>query len=101
MITRELTHPRSIVVVGGSDDIKKPGGKILKNIIDGNFKGELYVLNPKAENVQGIISYKDPDEMPDVDLAIIAIAAKYTPGTVEFFNPKQKTKDIYNSICRL
>ncbi len=92
MITRELTHPRSIVVVGGSDDIKKPGGKILKNIIDGNFKGELYVLNPKAENVQGIISYKDPDEMPDVDLAIIAIAAKYTPGTVEFFNPKQKTK---------
>jgi len=92
MITRELTHPRSIVVVGGSDDIKKPGGKILKNIIDGNFKGELYVLNPKAENVQGIISYKDPDEMPDVDLAIIAIAAKYTPGTVEFLTQNKKTK---------
>ncbi len=34
MITKELTHPNSIVIVGGSDDIKKPGGKILKNLIE-------------------------------------------------------------------
>ncbi len=92
MITKELTHPRSIVVVGGSEDIHKPGGKILKNIIDGNFGGDLYVLNPKAENVQDIISYKDPNDMPDADLAIIAIAAKYTPDTVEFLTQKKNTK---------
>jgi len=92
MITKELTHPRSIVVVGGSEDIQKPGGKILKNLIDGNFEGDLYVLNPKANSVQGIISYKDPNSMPDVDLAIIAIAAKYTPDTVEFLAQKKHTK---------
>lgn len=92
MITKELTHPRSIVVVGGSEDIQKPGGKILKNLIDGNFEGDLYVLNPKVDSVQGITSYKDPNDMPDVDLAIIAIAAKYTPDTVEFLTQNKNTK---------
>ena len=92
MITKELTHPDSIVVVGGSGDIHKPGGKILKNLIDGNFAGNLYVLNPKADSVQGIISYRDPKDMPDVDLAIIAIAAKYTLETVEYLTQKKHTK---------
>ncbi len=92
MITKELTHPRSIVVVGGSEDLAKPGGKILKNIIDGNFNGDIYVLNPKADKVQGINSYKTPDKLPDVDLAIIAIAAKYTPETVEYLTRNKNTK---------
>ena len=92
MITRQLTHPESIVVVGGSNDIQKPGGKILKNIIDGGFDGGLYVLNPKEDLVQGIKSYRNPEELPDVDLAIIAIAAKYTPDTVDFLAHKKNTK---------
>ena len=92
MITKELTHPNSIVVVGGSEDIVKPGGKILKNIIDGNFGGDLYVLNPKADEVQGIKSYRSPVDMPNVDLAIIAIAAKYTPETVEYLTQNKNTK---------
>jgi len=92
MITKELTHPNSIVIVGGSDDIRKPGGKILKNIIDGNFGGKLYVLNPKADSVQGVTSYRNPDDMPNVDLAIIAIAAKYTPDTVDFLTQNKGTK---------
>lgn len=91
MITKELTHPNSIVVVGGSDDITKPGGKILKNIIDGNFKGDLFVLNPKADEVQGITSFRDPSKLPNIDLAIIAIAAKYTPETVEYLTQNKNT----------
>lgn len=92
MITKELTHPTSIVVVGGSEDINKPGGKILYNIIAGNFDGELYVLNPKADVVQGIKSYKDPKELPPTDLAVIAIAAKYTPDLVEYMTENKGTK---------
>ncbi len=92
MITRELTHPNSIVVVGGSDDISKPGGKILRNVIDGDFQGQLYVLNPKADEVQGIKSYRDPKELPNTDLAIIAIAAKYTPELVEYLTENKGTK---------
>ncbi len=43
MITKELLKPNSIVVIEFSNDIEKPGGKVLKNIIDGGFKGKLYV----------------------------------------------------------
>jgi len=92
MITKELTHPNSIVIVGGSDDIRKPGGKILKNLVDGNFAGDVYVLNPKADEVQGVTSYRNPVNLPNVDLAIIAIAAKYTPDTVEFLTQNKNTK---------
>ncbi|PKP33505.1 MAG: CoA ligase [Bacteroidetes bacterium HGW-Bacteroidetes-16] len=92
MVNRQLTHPQSIVVIGGSNDIQKPGGKILKNLIDGKFLGRLMVLNPKEDQVQGIRSYKTPEELPEVDLAIIAIAAKYTPELVEFLTENKNTK---------
>ncbi len=92
MITKELTNPQSIVVVGGSKDIHKPGGKVLFNLIKGGFNGELYVLNPKEDEVQGIKSYRNLNDLPEVDLAIIAIAAKYTPDTVEFLTQQKNTK---------
>lgn len=92
MITQELINPRSIVVVGGSNDIHKPGGKVIKNLLDGKYKGDLYVINPKEEEVQGIKSYKDPNNLPNTDLAIIAIAAKYIPDTVDFLTQNKNTK---------
>ncbi len=92
MINKHLTHPRSIVVVGGSNDTTKPGGKILKNIIDGGFKGELLVVNLKETEVQGIPSYPNPSDLPDVDLAILAIAAKHCPATIEFLATYKRTK---------
>lgn len=92
MITKELITPKSIVVVGASNDTTKPGGKILKNIIDGNFNGELYVVNIKETEVQGIKSYPNPAELPDVDLAILAIAAKYCPATVELLATFKNTR---------
>ncbi len=92
MIVQELINPKSIVVVGGSQDIHKPGGKVLKNLIDGKFKGDLYVSNPKEDEVQGIKSYKDLNDLPQVDLAIIAIAAKYTLPTVTLLTEQKNTK---------
>ncbi len=92
MITPQLMHPNSIVVVGGSNDLRKPGGKVLKNLIDGQFKGPLYVMNPKEDEVQGIRSYKDASQMPKVDLAIIAIAAKHSPATVSYLSEHKNTK---------
>ncbi|MEI6765132.1 MAG: acetate--CoA ligase family protein [Bacteroidota bacterium] len=92
MINKQLMEPRSIVVVGGSNDVTKPGGKILKNIIDGGFKGSLYVTNFKETEVQGIKSYMNPEELPEVDLAVIAIAAKFIPDTVELLTTKKNTR---------
>jgi len=52
----------------------------------------LFVLNPKEVIVQGVKSYRNPEELPEVDLAIIAIAAKFTPDTVDFLAYKKNTK---------
>ncbi len=92
MINQQLLNPKSIVVVGGSNNIQKPGGKVLKNILDGNFKGDLYVTNPKEQEVQGITCIKDPAELPQVDLAILAIAAKFCPQTVEILAKYKNTR---------
>ncbi|MBU0766029.1 MAG: acetate--CoA ligase family protein [Bacteroidetes bacterium] len=92
MINSQLINPKSIVVVGGTDNIHTPGGKVLKNILDGNYKGSLYVVNLKQDVVQAVKSYRDPDDLPDVDLAIIAIAAKFCPRTVEILATRKNTK---------
>ena len=92
MINNYLLNPRSIVIVGGSDNLSKPGGKVLKNIIDGKFKGELYVINPGSDMVQGLKSYSSPSDIPETDLAIIAVAAKYCKQTVEILANQKNTK---------
>lgn len=92
MITKQLLDPKSIVVVGGSDNTQKPGGKVLKNLIDGNFKGDLYVTNPKEDKVQGIKSFRNQDDLPQVDMAILAIAAKFCPDTVKVLAERKNTK---------
>lgn len=92
MITQQLINPRSIVVVGGSNDTAKPGGKVLKNLIDGHFNGELYVTNLKESEVQDIKSFSDPADLPQVDLAIIAIAARFVPDTVRILAHQKETR---------
>lgn len=92
MITTQLLNPKSIAVIGASNETRKTGGKVLKNLIDGNFKGKLFVVNPKEEQVQGIVSYKDVSQLPQTDLAILAIAAKYCSETVEILVKEKQTR---------
>jgi acetyltransferase len=92
MINEKLIDPSSIVVIGGSDDISKPGGKVLKNLLDGNFRGSLYVVNPKSDEVQGKVSYRDVRMLPPTDLAILAIPAKMCPETIEILAGEKAVK---------
>jgi acetyltransferase len=92
MLARALTDPRSIVVVGGSNDLHKPGGKILQNLLQGSFSGELYVINPREDMVQGVKSYPDPGSLPPTDLAILAIAARHCEEAVEILAREKGTK---------
>ncbi|HRR52211.1 MAG TPA: acetate--CoA ligase family protein [Bacteroidales bacterium] len=93
MIRQELINPKSIVVVGASNNVQKPGGKILKNIIDHKYKGQLFVVNPGADIVQGIKSYSSVDEIPEnIDLAILAIASHLCPDAVDILANKKGVK---------
>jgi acetyltransferase len=83
MINDKLLNPKSIVVVGASNDIQKPGGKVLKNLLGSKFSGSVYAVNPKELEVQGIKCFATVEELPQVDCAILAIAAKYCPSAVE------------------
>lgn len=92
MVNKQLLQPKSIVVIGASNDAKKPGGNMLRNILVGGFEGGLTVVNPKEERVQGIKSYTAVEEIPDTDLAILAIAAKYCPATIKTLAEEKNTK---------
>jgi acetyltransferase len=92
MINDKLINPGSIVVVGGSDDITKPGGKVLSNLRDGRFRGDLMVVNPRSDLVQGIRSYPDAASLPSADLAILAIPARFCEETVKTLAENKGTK---------
>jgi acyl-CoA synthetase (NDP forming) len=92
MINEKLIDPRSIVVVGGSDDLLKPGGKVLRNIIGGGFSGDLYVVNPRHDRIQGVRSYHEVSDLPQTDLAVIAIQAKYCIPVVETLLTEKGTR---------
>jgi acetyltransferase len=92
MLHEKFINPKSIVVVGASNNIQTPGGRVLKNLIDHHFKGELIAVNPKESNVQGVTCFQKITDIPTVDVAIIAIAAKFTLETVQVLAHQKNTK---------
>ena len=92
MINDKLLSPGSIVVVGASNHVTKPGGKIVKNLLEHEFKGALYAVNPTDPSVQGVTTYASVELLPHVDLAILAIPAATCPAAVEVLARQKQTK---------
>lgn len=92
MINDQLIAPKSIVVVGASNNTKKPGGKIVQNLIRGDFPGDLYVVNPRETQVQGIRAFKNIEELPEVELAILAIRADECLSIVNNLTEEKNTR---------
>lgn len=80
----EIFDPKSIVIIGASNNQKKWGGRILKNIIVGGYTGYIYPINPKEITIQGLTSYSSISEISaDIDLAIIVIPSSQVIPVVE------------------
>ena len=92
MINRELINPQSIVVVGGSNNVHKPGGRLVRNLLDGKYKGELYVVNAKEDDVQGLKSYHSVHDIPETELAIISIPGPACPEAVDVLAKQKNVK---------
>ena len=88
MINRQLLRPESIIVVGASNNIHKPGGALLRNLINGKFAGTLHAVNPKETEVQGVRAYPSVQEVPTADLAVLAIPAAACPEAVDVLAEK-------------
>ena len=92
MINQQLLNPASIVVIGGSNNVHKPGGSIVRNLISGGYQGTLRIVNPKEDEVQGIKAFHDARELPPTDLAILVVAARFCPDYVELLAKEKQTR---------
>jgi acetyl coenzyme A synthetase (ADP forming)-like protein len=73
-----IMKPRAVAVIGASDTEGKIGNSVMKNIINGGYKGELYPINPKADEIMGKKAYKSVKDIPGVvDIAVFAVPAKF------------------------
>jgi acyl-CoA synthetase (NDP forming) len=79
----KLFYPRSIAVIGASNSVGKLGYNVFKNLLEHDFPGKLYPVNPGSEYVQGVKAYKDIMDIPgEIDEAVIIIPAKNTAEAV-------------------
>ena len=84
MSLKAFFNPRSVAVIGASREPRKVGHKILKNLIDYGFKGEIYPINPNAEEILGCRCYSSVLDVPsEIDLSIIAVPSKIVPNVAE------------------
>jgi acetyltransferase len=89
MLNKEVLNPKSIVIISAANNIHTPSGSVLKNLISHQYEGELFAVNPKKTEVQGLKCHKNVSEIPSVDLAIIAIAAQFNFETVQILAHKK------------
>lgn len=70
-------HPRSITIVGASENFNSIGGKPLRHLLAHGYEGDIYPVNPKYKKIKGLTCYSSVDDIPnDVDVALIAVSQK-------------------------
>ena len=79
-----IMNPRAVAVIGASEGEGKIGNSVMKNIINGGYAGELYPINPKADEILGRKAYKSVMDVPGViDVAVFAVPARFCAGAME------------------
>ncbi len=86
--------PRAVAVVGASRFEGKVGHTILKNLLSFGFKGKIYPVNPKADEILGLKTYSSLEELPKVDLAVFAVPPELTVKLVEEYGSRFKAAVI-------
>ncbi|MGD8258662.1 MAG: acetate--CoA ligase family protein [Desulfobacterales bacterium] len=93
-----LFRPKSAAVIGASSKELSIGNRVIKNLIDFGFKGEIYPINPKADEIRGIKAFKSIMDCPDgIDVVHMVIPAKFVPQAMEDCGKKGVKNVIINS----
>ncbi|HLL20054.1 MAG TPA: acetate--CoA ligase family protein, partial [Rubrivivax sp.] len=78
-----IMQPRSVAVIGASDEAGKIGNSVMKNLINGGYKGQIIPIHPKSTEIMGFKAYKSVKDVPgEIDTAVFAIPAKLVAGAL-------------------
>lgn len=79
-----LLAPRAVAVIGASNDLRKWGGSLIHNLVDGGFAGRIYPVNGRGGMVQGLPAYASVADLPEApDLALVAVKAPLVSAALE------------------
>jgi len=79
----KVMRPDAVAVIGASDEAGKIGNSVMKNLINGGYKGKIYPINPTADKIMGLPAFKSVKDVPgDIDIAVFAIPAKFVAGAL-------------------
>ena len=78
-----IMKPKAVAVIGASAEDGKIGNSVMKNLINGGYKGDIYPIHPKADEILGFKAYRSvKDVAGTIDTAIFAIPAKFVAGAL-------------------
>ena len=84
-----VLRPRSIAVIGASNDAGSVGQKLTENVLNGGFAGPVYLVNPKHRRIAGRDCFLSIDELPEApDLAVIATPPETIPSLIAALGEK-------------
>jgi acetyl coenzyme A synthetase (ADP forming)-like protein len=76
-------QPKSVAVIGASNENGKIGNSVMKNLINGGYKGQIFPIHPSADEIMGHKAYKSVKDVPqEIDTAVFAIPAKFVAGAL-------------------
>ena len=92
----QIMSPKSIAIVGASDDKNRIGGRPLAHMIEQKFQGAVYPVNPNRDNVQGLKTYPSLLDIPNnLDFVLVAVPAKFVVNVLKDA-VKKKCKNCVN-----
>ncbi len=96
---KDIMSPKSVAIVGASDDKGRIGGKPLSYMLDQNYSGKIFPVNPKHQIIQGLKSYKSLTEIEDdLDFVLVAVPSIHVTNVLnEAVKKKAKTALIFSS----
>jgi len=85
-----IMRPDSVAVIGASAEDGKIGNSVMRNLIDGGYRGEIYPIHPRLDEVLGKKAYPSVKDIPGpVDVAVFAIPARAVAGALAECGEKQ------------
>lgn len=85
----QLLNPRSVAVIGASNQPNRPGNAVMRNLLQGSFAGPIMPVTPKYQAVNGVLAYRSIEALPEVpDLAIICTRAARVPALIQQLGKK-------------